>query len=87
MAEWRLSSLPRYLDSTQVNRLNDACRKNGPLALRDRAIMLLLLRLGLRAGDVADMRPVDIDWQEATLLVRGKGFGACENRPTPTRQN
>ena len=73
VAEWRLSSLPRYLDSTQVNRLNDACRKNGPLAPRDRAIMLLLLRLGLRAGDVADMRPVDIDWQEATLLVRGKG--------------
>jgi site-specific recombinase XerC len=35
--------------------------------------MLLLLRLGLRAGDIARMRPADIDWQEATLLVRGKG--------------
>jgi integrase len=35
--------------------------------------MLLLLRLGLRAGDIASMRPADIDWQEATLLVRGKG--------------
>jgi integrase/recombinase XerD len=33
----------------------------------------LLLRLGLRAGDIAGMRPTDIDWQEATLLVRGKG--------------
>src|SRR5689334_22277864 len=32
-----------------------------------------LLRLGLRAGDIASMRPADIDWQEATLLVRGKG--------------
>jgi len=73
VAEWRLSSLPRYLDSTQVTRLNEACHKNGPLALRDRAIMLLLLRLGLRAGDIADMRPADIDWREATLLVRGKG--------------
>lgn len=73
IAEWRLSSLPRYLDSTQVTRLNEACRKNGPLALRDRDIMLLLLRLGLCAGDIADMRPADIDWQEATLLVPGKG--------------
>lgn len=73
VAEWRLSSLPRYLDSTQVTRLDDACRKEGSLALRDRAIVLLLLRLGLRAGDIADMRSADIDWQEATLLVRGKG--------------
>ena len=35
--------------------------------------MLLLLRLGLRAGDIANMRPSDIAWQDATLLVRGKG--------------
>jgi integrase/recombinase XerD len=47
--------------------------KNGPLGLRDRAIILLLFRLGLRAGDIAGMRPGDIDWREATLLVRGKG--------------
>jgi integrase len=38
--------------------------------------MLLLLRLGLRAGDIASMRPADIDWQEATLLVRGTGWSA-----------
>ena len=51
----------------------DACRKDGPPSLRDRAIMFLLFRLGLRAGDIAGMRPADIDWREATLLVRGKG--------------
>lgn len=73
VAEWKLSSLPRYLDSGQAARLGDSCRKDGPLGLRDRAIILLLLRLGLRAGDIASMRLVDIDWQEATLLVRGKG--------------
>ena len=73
VAEWKLSSLPRYLDSGQVDRLSDACRKDGPLRLRDRAVMLLLLQLGLRAGDIASMRPADVDWQEATLLVRGKG--------------
>lgn len=73
VAEWRLSSLPRYLDPGQVTRLIDSCGKDGPQGLRDRAIVLLLLRLGLRAGDIAAMRPTDIDWQEATLLVRGKG--------------
>jgi integrase/recombinase XerD len=73
VAEWKLSSLPRYLDTQQVARLIDSCSKDGPQGLRDRAIVLLLLRLGLRAGDIAGMRPTDIDWQEATLLVRGKG--------------
>ena len=73
VAEWRLSSLPRYLDAAQATRLIDSCGKNGPQGLRDRAIVLLLIRLGLRAGDIAGMRPGDISWQDATLLVRGKG--------------
>jgi site-specific recombinase XerD len=73
VAEWKLSSLPRYLDAAQVTRLIDSCRRDGPQGLRDRAIVLLLLRLGLRAGDIASMRLTDLDWQEATLLVRGKG--------------
>ena len=73
VAEWKLSSLPRYLDANQAALLIDSCGKDGPQGLRDRAIVLLLLRLGLRAGDIASMRPTDIDWQDATLLVRGKG--------------
>lgn len=73
VAEWKLSSLPRYLDAHQVARLIDSCCKDGPQGWRDRAIVLLLLRLGLRAGDIAGMRLTDIDWHEATLLVRGKG--------------
>ena len=73
VAEWRLSSLPRYLDGPEATRLVDSCKKNGPQGLRDRAIVLLMIRLGLRAGDIAGMRPSDINWQDATLLVRGKG--------------
>ena len=57
VAEWKLSSLPRYLDAQQVARLIDSCSKDGPQGWRDRAIVLLLLRLGLRAGDIASMRP------------------------------
>lgn len=41
--------------------------------VRDRAILLLLARLGLRAGDILSLRLTDIDWQQATLSVRGKG--------------
>jgi site-specific recombinase XerD len=73
VAEWKLSSLPRYLDASQAAMLIDSCREDGPQGSRDRAIVLLLLRLGLRAGDIASMRPTDIDWQDGTLLVRGKG--------------
>jgi len=73
VAEWKLSALPRYLNAQQAARLIDSCSKGGPQGWRDRAIVLLLLRLGLRAGDIASMRPADIDWHEATLLVRGKG--------------
>jgi integrase/recombinase XerD len=41
--------------------------------LRDRAILLLLARLGLRAGDIVSLRLGDFDWQQGTLSVRGKG--------------
>jgi integrase len=40
---------------------------------RDRAIVLLLARLGLRAGDVAQLRLTDVEWDTATLRVAGKG--------------
>lgn len=46
VAEWKLSSMPRYLDSGQATRLLDSCRNDGPQGLRNRAIVLLLLRLG-----------------------------------------
>lgn len=45
VAEWKLASLPRYLDTEQVACLVDSCDKNGPQGLRDRAIVLLLLGL------------------------------------------
>jgi site-specific recombinase XerC len=73
VAEWRLSSLPKYLDARQAACLMDSCVKNGPQGFRGRAIVLLLLRLGLRAGDISNMRPTDIDWQSGKLLVRGRG--------------
>jgi len=71
--EWRLSTLPRYIDSAQVELLIATCDLTTPTGLRDRAILLLLARLGLRAGDIVSLRLDDLDWQQATLSVRGKG--------------
>jgi site-specific recombinase XerD len=73
VAHWRLAKLPRCLSSEEVNRLIAACDGSDPGRLRDRAIVLLLVRLGLRAGDVAQLRLNDIDWNRGTLQVIGKG--------------
>ncbi|MBB4264209.1 tyrosine-type recombinase/integrase [Bradyrhizobium sp. CIR3A] len=71
--QWRLSSLPRYISSSDVETLIATCDQTTATGVRDRAILLLLARLGLRAGDILSLRLTDIDWQQATLSVRGKG--------------
>jgi site-specific recombinase XerD len=71
-ARWRLADMPRYLASEQVSRLIAACDGEVPARRRDRAIVLLLVRLGLRAGDVAQLRLDDIEWATGSLRVSGK---------------
>ncbi len=72
-ASWRLARLPRYLTTEQVDSLVAACDGGSPARRRDRAIVLLLARLGLTAGDVASLRIADIEWEAGTLRVSGKG--------------
>jgi integrase/recombinase XerD len=71
-ASWKLSSLPRYLEHEIVQRVIDACPPTTAAHRRDRAILLLLSRLGLRAGDVASLTVSDIDWRNARVAVSGK---------------
>ena len=71
-AGWRLAELPRYLPLEDVERVIAACDVKRPAGLRDRAILLLLVRLALRAGDVYHLRLADIDWRNARLQVCGK---------------
>jgi site-specific recombinase XerD len=73
IAHWRLATLPRCLSAEELDRLIAACNGTTPGRLRDRAIMLLLSRLGLRAGDVAQLRFRDINWKNGTVQVIGKG--------------
>lgn len=72
VAHWRLAALPRYLPAEDVERLIASCEPSSPVGVRDRAILLLLARLGLRAGDIVQMRLHDIDWKGAWIQVSGK---------------
>ncbi len=73
MAHWRLSSVPRCLPPADVARLIASCDLSTTVGIRDRAILLLLARLSLRAGDIVGLRMADIDWKEAWIRVCGKG--------------
>lgn len=71
-ASWQLSSIPRFLVSEDVERVIGSC--TGYInELRDRAVLLLLARLGLRASEVAQLKFADIDWRNGRILVCGKG--------------
>lgn len=71
--QWRLSSLPRYLGASDIERVIASCDVSMTTGLRDKVILLLLARLGLRAGDIVAMTIDDVDWTRSTLRVRGKG--------------
>jgi integrase/recombinase XerD len=72
LAMWRLSALPRYLPASDVERVIAACNRETAVGLRDRAAILLLARLGLRAGDILRMDFADVDWAQASIRVSGK---------------
>jgi site-specific recombinase XerD len=69
---WRLSSVPRFLEPDDVERVMASCDRDINRG-RDRAVILLLARLGLRASEVAHLRLADIDWKNGRLAVCGKG--------------
>lgn len=71
---WRLAKLPQYLRDEDVERIIEACNRPSPVALRDRAMLLLLARLGLRACEVVALRLGDIDWSQGRLRIIGKGW-------------
>ena len=82
VANWRLSHLPKSLDPEQVERVLRCCDQSTPTGRRDYAILLLLARLGLPAGEVVAMDLEDLDWEAGEFLVHGKG-DRVERLPLP----
>ena len=73
VVSWRLSGVPKSLAPEQVEAIVDSCDPRTAAGRRDRAIVLLLARLGLRAGEVAAMTLDDLDWDTGVVTVSGKG--------------
>ena len=82
VASWRLAGLPRVLEPGQVTALLASCDRGSATGRRDFAMLTLLARLGLRAGEVAALCLDDIDWRAGEITVRGKGSRA-ERLPLP----
>jgi integrase/recombinase XerD len=69
----RYSSLPKGISRADAEALLGSCDRGETIGRRDYAVIVVLLRLGLRAGEVASLRLDDIDWRAGQIVVRGKG--------------
>ena len=69
---WRLSGLPKALAPEQVEGIIESCDRGTATGRRNRAILLLLARLGLRVGEVTAMTLDDLDWDHGVVVVSGK---------------
>jgi len=83
VASWSLSGVPQALTSDQMTALLNSCNRSTSTGCRDFAILTLLGRLGLRAGEVAVLSLDDIDWRRGEIIVRGKG-NRVDQLPLPS---
>ena len=74
VANWRLSTVPKYLTPKEVRAMLDACNQETCTGRRDYSILLLVARLGLRAGEVLALKLQDLDWRAGEITVPGKGL-------------
>lgn len=82
VASWSMASLPRALSSDEVQRLLAHCDRHTAVGRRNWAILLLLARLGLRAGEVVGLAFEDLDWEAGELCIRANG-GNSDRLPIP----
>jgi integrase/recombinase XerD len=78
----RLAGLPKGLDPDQVRRLLGSCDSSTQNGCRDFAVLTMLVRLGLRAAEVAKLALEDIDWRAGEIVVSGKA-NCTERLPLP----
>ncbi len=71
--QWRQAAVHTYLVPEEVDQVLRTCNQTTPVGRRDHAVLLLLARLGLRAGEVVSLELRDIQWRTGEILIRGKG--------------
>lgn len=81
-ARRRLSTLPKFINADDIERLLQSIDQTSSDGLRNYAILQLLARLGLRANEVATLALNDLDWEAGEIIVRGKG-GRYDRLPLP----
>jgi site-specific recombinase XerD len=82
VANWKLSTIPRAIPSSQVELVLTSVDRRTAMGRRDYAILLILARLGLRAGEITTLTLEDLNWQEGLITVRGKA-GRYSQLPLP----
>jgi integrase/recombinase XerD len=82
VANWSLSSIPRAIGRNEVVRLLASINRDTPAGCRDYAMILALVRLGLRSSEVVSLELDDIDWVAGQIRVRGKN-GHRNDLPLP----
>jgi site-specific recombinase XerD len=70
---WALTEVPKFLPPGAVQQVLRHCERRSAGGMRDYAILLLLARLGLRAGEVVSLSLDDIDWRAGQLTLHCKG--------------
>lgn len=80
VASWSMTSIPKAIAPEYARRVLARCDRRRAVGRRDYAMLMLLARLGLRAGEVASLTLDDIDWHAGTLTIHGKG---AQESPLP----
>jgi len=81
---WSMTSIPRAISAQHVRAVLASCRLDTPVGCRDYAILLLLARLGLRAGEIVSLTLDSIDWQVGSLSIHGGKSGQLSVLPLPS---
>jgi site-specific recombinase XerD len=81
VANWALSSLPKYISAGAVERVLDGCDRQTAVGRRNYALLLLLARLGMRGCEVLRLNLEDIDWHNARIIIRASKVAGCTQLP------
>jgi integrase/recombinase XerD len=80
---WSMTAIPRAIAPDHLRAVLDSCRRDTAVGCRDYAILLLLARLGLRAGEIVALTLDNVDWDRGCLTVVGSKVGQNSELPLP----